>query len=92
MKQIKTIKPEKASATPEVAEETAVLNCRVRRQPASLANYHYHIEPSQKVYVTYRFPNGRIQVSTVANQYRCSDDYFTVPASFLSQPAEEGAH
>jgi hypothetical protein len=80
----------KASATPEDAQETAVLNCRVRRQPASLANYHYYIEAGKKVYVTYRFPNGKIQVSTLENKYRCSEDYFTVPASFLS--FEKGTH
>ncbi len=83
MKENKT--EHKAGARAEVAqEETAALNCRVRRQPASLANYHYHIEPGKKVYVTYRFPNGRVQVATVESKYRCSEDYFTVPATFLT--------
>ncbi len=74
-----------ASAQPdECAEETATLNCRVRRQPASLGNYHYHVEAGKLVYVTYRYPNGqRIQVSTVPREHRCSEDNFTVPASFL---------
>ena len=64
-------------------EEIAVLTVRVRRQPASLANCHYHIEPGKKVYVTYRYPNGRVQVSTLESKYRCSEDYFTVPISAL---------
>ncbi len=70
-----------ASAQPE---ETAILNCRVRRQPASLGNYHYHVEAGKRVYVTYRYPNGRVQVSTLDPKHRCSEDYFTVPDSFLT--------
>ncbi len=59
-------------------EETAKLNRRVRRQPSSLANYHYHLEPGTKVYVLHRGSDGFALVSTVPPEHRCSEDAFRV--------------
>jgi len=58
-------------------QEMARLRCRVRRSPASLAGYHYHLEAGHLVYVLSRY-SGRATVATMPKENCVSEDYFTV--------------
>ena len=85
----KTHTEAKASALPveKREQETAILNCRVKRQPASLGRYYYHIEPGKLVYIHsfYTLKDGT-ECAIVAAQpdAECvSEDYFRVRVSSL---------
>lgn len=83
-----------ASATPDKnaqfikwfePEETATLNCRVRRCPASLGNMFYHLDRGTKVYVINRTSDGFAIVSTVPQRYRIAEDKFRVSGLALRE-------
>jgi hypothetical protein len=79
-----------ALAGERAMQETAILTHRIRRQPASLANYHYHIEPGKRVYVLSRWHQGGSSFATVATMPEadcCSEDYFNVRGEWLESAA-----
>lgn len=64
-------------------QETAVLNCRIRRNPRSLAGYHYHLEAGKKVYIVFRNESFAM-VATMPQADCICDDYFRVPIGSLT--------